>query len=106
MRSKLININLIYIYFHQRKLIVYNNFDYIKYLYLLYSNLSILFLTIFIWRASSFMLYSTQFKAFFRTYYLNKDEKEITGVFSGLDIENRLISGDLTVNFEPVSDNS
>jgi len=42
----------------------------------------------------------TRLEAFFKTYYLNKGVQEIRGVFSGLDIENRLISGELKVAFE------
>lgn len=35
----------------------------------------------------------SRLEIFVKTYYLNKDEQEIQGVFSGLDIENRLVSG-------------
>jgi len=44
----------------------------------------------------------TRLEAFFKTYYLNKGEQDIQGVFSGLDIENRLIHGDVKMDFEPV----
>jgi len=44
----------------------------------------------------------SQLEIFFKTYYLNKGEKDIQGVFSGIDIENRLISGELNVVFEPL----
>ena len=43
----------------------------------------------------------TRLEIFFKTYYLNKGEKDIRGVFSGLDIENRLINGEAAVYFEP-----
>lgn len=42
----------------------------------------------------------TRLEAFVKTYYLNKKEKDIRGVFSGLDIENRLINGELKIAFE------
>jgi len=42
----------------------------------------------------------TRLEAFIKTYYLNKGERAIRGVYSGLDIENRLISGDLDVYFD------
>lgn len=37
---------------------------------------------------------------FVKTYYLNKGEKNIQGVFSGLDIENRLVSGKIKISFK------
>jgi hypothetical protein len=43
----------------------------------------------------------SQLEIFFKTYYLNRNEKDIVGVFSGLDIENRLISGEVKMTFEP-----
>ncbi len=42
----------------------------------------------------------TRLEIFFKTYYLNRGEKDIRGVYSGLDIENRLISGEVEVFFE------
>lgn len=42
----------------------------------------------------------TRLEVFFKTYYLNRGETNIRGVYSGLDIENRLISGELKVFFE------
>ena len=42
----------------------------------------------------------TRLEAFIKTYYLNKGDKDIRGVFSGLDIENRLIHGELELVFE------
>lgn len=42
----------------------------------------------------------TRLEIFFKTYYLNRGETNIRGVYSGLDIENRLISGELKVFFE------
>ena len=47
------------------------------------------------------LAFFTRLEVFIKTYYLNKGEKNIKGVFSGLDIENRLISGALEVVFEP-----
>ncbi len=44
-------------------------------------------------------LFST-LEIFIKTYYLNKGETDIKGVFSGLDIENRLISGEVQILFE------
>lgn len=44
----------------------------------------------------------SRLEVFFKTYYLNKKEKHIEGVFSGLDIENRLVSGAVKVTFESV----
>ncbi|OQX77448.1 MAG: hypothetical protein B6D64_08265 [Bacteroidetes bacterium 4484_276] len=43
----------------------------------------------------------SQLEIFIKTYYLTKGEKDIQGVFSGLDIENRLINGEVRVDFEP-----
>lgn len=45
----------------------------------------------------------TRLEFFIKTYYLNKGEKDIRGVFSGLDIENRLISGEVRVGYETVA---
>ena len=42
----------------------------------------------------------TKLEVFVKTYYLNKGEKDIRGVFSGLDIENRLIQGELQITFD------
>ncbi len=42
----------------------------------------------------------SQLEIFFKTYYLNKGEKEIKGVFSGLDTENRLISGEVRIEYD------
>jgi len=42
----------------------------------------------------------TRLEAFVKTYYLNKREKNIQGVYSGLDIENRLINGIVKVAYE------
>ncbi len=44
----------------------------------------------------------TKLEVFVKTYYLNKGAADIRGVFSGLDIENRLISGEVKVNFKSV----
>lgn len=44
----------------------------------------------------------TRLEAFVKTYYLNRGEKDIRGVYSGLDIENRLIQGELGIVFEGV----
>ena len=44
----------------------------------------------------------TKLEVFFKTYYLNKGAKDIQGVFSGLDIENRLISGEVRVGYEAI----
>lgn len=38
-------------------------------------------------------------EAFVKTYYLSKGEKDIQGAYSGLDIENRLISGEMKVEY-------
>ncbi len=38
-------------------------------------------------------------------YYLNKNENNIRGVFSGLGIENHLISGEVEATFESVEMN-
>jgi len=43
----------------------------------------------------------TRLEAFIKTYYLNNSHQEIMGVFSGLDIENRLINGELIIDFKP-----
>lgn len=40
-----------------------------------------------------------------KTYYLNHADTEIQGVFSGLDIENRLISREL-VDYQPAPHNN
>ena len=42
----------------------------------------------------------TRLEAFVKTYYLNKGTEDIRGVFSGLDIENRLISGEVGVVYQ------
>ncbi len=42
----------------------------------------------------------SRLEIFFKTYYLNKNIQDIQGVFSGLDIENRLVSGRVNVVFE------
>jgi hypothetical protein len=42
----------------------------------------------------------SRLEVFFKTYYLNKGEKNIRGVFSGLDIENRLVSGEVKIVYE------
>lgn len=42
----------------------------------------------------------TRLEIFFKSYYLNQAVSDIQGVYSGLDIENRLISGELNVFFE------
>ncbi|NNF35084.1 MAG: hypothetical protein HKN68_13300 [Saprospiraceae bacterium] len=41
----------------------------------------------------------SRLEVFFKTYYLSKKENNIRGVYSGLDIENRLVSGDVNVVF-------
>ena len=46
----------------------------------------------------------TKLEAFVKTYYLNKGITDIRGVYSGLDIENRLISGEVRVIYEGLSD--
>ncbi len=38
-------------------------------------------------------------EAFVKTYYLSKGEQNIRGAYSGLDIENRLISGEMKVKY-------
>ena len=38
-------------------------------------------------------------EVFVKTYYLHKEEKETKGVFSGLDIENRLVCGEVGISF-------
>lgn len=43
----------------------------------------------------------TRLEIFIKTYYLNDLDTEVKGVFSGLDIENRLISGELLVEYRP-----
>lgn len=43
----------------------------------------------------------TKLEAFVKTYYLSKEEKDIRGVYTGLDMENRLISGEVKIIFEP-----
>lgn len=45
----------------------------------------------------------TRLEVFVKTYYLNKGQKDIKAVYSGLDIENRLISGELLIVFESSS---
>ncbi len=45
----------------------------------------------------------TRLEVFVKTYYLNRGERDIRGVFSGLDIENRLISGEVEVFYESVN---
>ena len=42
----------------------------------------------------------TRLEIFVKTYYLNKGQKEIHGVFSGLDIENRMVSGKVNIVFK------
>jgi len=42
----------------------------------------------------------SRLEVFFKTYYLNKTIQDIRGVFSGLDIENRLVSGNVDIVFE------
>ena len=42
----------------------------------------------------------SKLEIFFKTYYLNRGERDIRGVFSGLDIENRLIFGEVVVEYE------
>ena len=42
----------------------------------------------------------TRLEAFVKTYYLNTEKKDVRGVFSGLDIENRLINGEVDIRFE------
>ena len=41
----------------------------------------------------------TQLEVFIKTYYLNNSTSEIEGVFSGLDIENRLVNGVVKVKY-------
>ncbi len=41
----------------------------------------------------------SKLEIFFKTYYLNRGEQDIQGVFSGLDIENRLICGEVVVTY-------
>ena len=43
----------------------------------------------------------TRLEVFIKTYYLNKGSADIRGVFSGLDIENRLINGAVQVIYKP-----
>ena len=45
----------------------------------------------------------SRLEIFFKTYYLNGVNKEIKGVFSGLDIENRLINGEVEVFYKPMN---
>jgi len=71
-------------------LIVEDNFSII-------SNGSVLYMSFKLVGATGF----SQLELFFKTYYLNKNKEEIKGVFSGLDIENRLISGEVNVDFKP-----
>lgn len=40
---------------------------------------------------------------YFKTYYLKDGRESQKGVFSGIDNENRLINGNLTINFTPYS---
>ena len=42
----------------------------------------------------------SRLEVFVKTYYLNRGETDIKGVFSGLDIENRLISGIVKVDYK------
>lgn len=42
----------------------------------------------------------SRLEIFLKTYFLKQSEKEIKGTFSGLDIENRLISGEILLDFE------
>lgn len=42
----------------------------------------------------------SKLELFFKTYYLNRGEQHIQGVFSGLDIENRLICGKVLMTYE------
>jgi len=42
----------------------------------------------------------TRLEVFVKTYYLNKGEKDIRGVYSGLDIENRLVSGEVSLVYQ------
>ncbi len=42
----------------------------------------------------------TRLEAFVKTYYLNTEQKDVRGVFSDLDIENRLINGEVDIRFE------
>ena len=44
----------------------------------------------------------SRLEIFVKTYYLNKVEEKIKGVFSGLDIENRLVSGEVEIAFGAV----
>lgn len=53
----------------------------------------------FSFRLTGIALFS-RLEFFLKTYYLNKGEKNIQGVFSGLDIENRLINGQVEVSYE------
>lgn len=46
----------------------------------------------------------TRLEVYFKTYYLNKGDRDIQGVFSGLDIENRLIHGEVKMDFIPVGE--
>lgn len=39
----------------------------------------------------------TRLEIFVKTYYLSRGEREVEGVFSGLDIENRLVNGGVTI---------
>jgi len=45
----------------------------------------------------------TRLEAFVKSYYLSENTKDIKGVYSGLDIENRLIAGDFTLTHSPPS---
>jgi hypothetical protein len=40
---------------------------------------------------------------FVKTYYLKDDNTTQQGVFSGIDNENRLVNGALTIDFTPYS---
>ena len=48
----------------------------------------------------------SRLEVFVKTYYLNRGETDIKGVFSGLDIENRLINGEVKVDYNNLSTNT
>ncbi|WP_420400509.1 hypothetical protein [Flagellimonas sp.] len=45
-----------------------------------------------------------QIDVYFKTYYLKEDGETHVGVFSGIDIENRLVSGEVKIGFESIQD--
>lgn len=42
-----------------------------------------------------------QAEIYFKTYFLTKKQPSYTGVFSGVDKENRLIHGEVTLRHNP-----